>query len=62
MTTESESELAKITQSSVSGKAQGTALRMGVHIGLRNSRVVAHEYEPLSVSPAEQASDTGVIR
>ena len=28
----------------------------------RNSPDVEHEYEPLAVSPAEQAFDTGVIR
>jgi hypothetical protein len=62
MNSEVESPRPKITPTGSPTQVQDIVPGPNVHSGLRNSRVVAHQYEPLPVSPAEQAVDNGVIR
>lgn len=62
MNSEVESPRPKITPTGDPAQAQDIVLSSRVHIGQRNSRVVAHEYEPLSVRPAAQEFKGGVIR
>jgi hypothetical protein len=62
MNPEIESTQTKITQSGPKALAQGIFRLHTSHEAGTNSRDVEHEYEPLAVSPAEQAFTTGVIR
>jgi hypothetical protein len=62
MNSEVESERPETTQTSLNTRDQATSADTAPRHIRPNSRDVAHQYEPLSVSPAEQAFDTGVIR
>lgn len=62
MNSEVEPSRLKITRTGTHAHVQAITPPTHVHTGRKNSRVVAHEYEPLSVRPAEQEFDGGAIR
>lgn len=62
MNSEVESSRLMITRTGKRAQVQGIAAPRYVHIGRENSRVVAHDHEPLPLSVAAAVRENGVIR
>ena len=62
MNSEVESSRLKTTRTGTHVHVQAITPPSYVHTGRKNSRVVAHDHEPFTASPAEQGLDSDVIR